>query len=62
MNPSEILSAQDLATECEVTVGRIHQLIRSGAIRATRVGKLTYIISRTDAERFKAEREREARR
>jgi hypothetical protein len=62
MNPFEVLNPQGLADECGVTIARIHQLIRAGAIRATRLGKWTYVITRQEAERFKAEREREARR
>jgi predicted site-specific integrase-resolvase len=62
MNPFEVLNPQGLADECGVTIARIHQLIRAGTIRATRLGKWTYVISRQEAERFKAERQREARR
>jgi hypothetical protein len=62
MNPFEVLNPQGLADECGVTIARIHQLIRAGTIRATRLGNWTYVISRSEAERYKAEREREARR
>jgi hypothetical protein len=61
MDPHEVLNPQLLADECELTLGRIHQLIRAGTIRATRLGKWTYVISRQEAERFKRERERNAR-
>ena len=62
MDPHEVLNPQSLADECELTIGRIHQLIRAGTIRATRLGKWTYVITRTEAERYKAERQREAAR
>jgi hypothetical protein len=63
MSPtSEILSVQDLATELGVTGGRVRQWIGAGLIRTTRLGKWVHAITRQEAERFKAERQREARR
>ena len=55
MNTFEVLNPQGLADECGLTIARIHQLIRAGTIRATRLGKWTYVISRQEAERFKHE-------
>jgi hypothetical protein len=62
MDPHEVLNPQSLADECELTLGRIHQLIRAGTIRATRLGKWTYVITRQEAERFKGERQKETSR
>jgi hypothetical protein len=62
MNQTEILSAQDFATECGVTVGRVRQWISAGRLQSTRLGKWTHAISRQEAERFKRERQREANR
>jgi excisionase family DNA binding protein len=60
MSTEQLLTPRALADECGVTVGRIHQLIQAGRIRATRLGEKNFIITRADADAFKAERQREA--
>ncbi len=62
MNENEILGTQQLADESGLTEGRIRQLIGEGRIKATRLGARNHVITRAEAERFKAERERCARR
>ena len=62
MNENEILGTQQLADESGLTEGRIRQLIGEGRIKATRLGARNHVITRVEAERFKSERERCARR
>jgi excisionase family DNA binding protein len=61
MSTEQLLTAKELAAEAGVTVGRIHQLLQSGRIKSTRVGERVLVITRQEAERFKAERQRENR-
>jgi excisionase family DNA binding protein len=57
---SELVTAKELAAEAGVTVGRIHQLLQEGRIKSTRVGERVLVITRQEANRYLAERQREA--
>jgi hypothetical protein len=59
MTTDKLLTPAVLALECALTVGRIRQLIQGGTIPAIRMGERMLLITRADAEKFKARRERE---
>jgi hypothetical protein len=62
MKENEILGTQQLAAGAGLTEGRIRQLIGEGRIKATRLGARNHVITRQEAERYKAERLRELNR
>jgi excisionase family DNA binding protein len=57
----ELLSPTQVAKEIGCTRQRITQLIGEKRITATRIGERIFVITRSEVERLKEERRREAR-